>query len=524
MSKKTAIWLFLFIALKSFSQSATDVIANNITIGKNNILQNEIIAKEYTFEKRIHHSYIDSITGYATLELRKLSKNGKIAGINGLIVLFDLNTKTVKWTKKVDYSTSSIKQYNDIIILSKGNKTIRLNIEDGSEMWETKNDIYYVDASKKIAIGYKNTGFASNLHTLEGIDLTNGITLWSKELNREYGWNRIFSLNESELLIAAGGLHRLNVKDGLGWDYETVTGKKDYTETIAKNVGGIALGLLTGTYIVSTGSNVVTDVVSNTLIDSTHIYMASKEQLACLKKDNGSIIWTYQLPEDSTSKSSLIIQDSSLILINKGYAFWRNRTINFGEPFILKINKETGKEVYFKSLNEKENPVYNYKIENDSLLALFKNQLTNYSLSDGLSGQSNTFNNETYGDFKFFVGNSLYKKAEDSDSNYVTVNDSINIFVQTSKGKTIKIDKKFNVIEAYDFDNLYLRHSIYKNFTLLNQKDYIIILDSNNKSIAELNVSFDSLIIGDKLYDLKDNKLLEVNLAEILNTTSESSF
>ncbi|MFH4966461.1 PQQ-binding-like beta-propeller repeat protein [Gaetbulibacter sp. M235] len=524
MSKKVVIWLFLIIALKCFSQSTTEVEINDITIGKNNILQNEIIAKEYTFEKRIHHSYFDSITGYATLELRKLSKNGKIAGINGLIVVFDLNTKNVKWTKKIDYSTSSIKQYNDIIIFSKANKTIRLNIEDGTEMWEIKNDFYYVDYSNKIAIGYKNTGLAGNIHTLEGIDLTNGTILWSKELKRDYGWNKIYHLNDNDLLIVSGGLHRLNVKDGQGWDYETVTGKKDYTETIAKNVGGIALGLLTGTYLVSTGSNVVTDVVSNAVIDSTNIYMASKEQLICLKKDNGSVIWSYQLPKDSTSKSSLIIQDSSLLLINQGYAYWRNRTTNFGEPFILKMNKTTGKEVYFKTLNQKDNPLYDYKTKNDSLLALFKGQIVNYSLSEGLSLQTKTFSSDTYGDLKFFVGNNLYKKIENSDSNYVTVNDSINSFVQTSKGKTLKIDKDFNVIEEYDFDNLYLRHSIYKNHTLLNQKDVTIILDSNNKPVAELNVSFDSLIIGDKLYDLKDNKLLEINLTEILNATNESSF
>jgi len=523
MFKNVSIWLFLFIILKSFPQPTSQVVINDITIGKNNILQSEIIAKEYAFEKRIYHSYIDSITGYATLELRKLSKNGKILGINGLIIVFDLNTKTIKWTQKIDYSTSSLKQYNDILIFSKGNKTTRLNLEDGSSMWEIKNDFYHVDVPNKIAIGYKNTGFAGNVNTLEGIDLTNGTILWSKELKRDFGWNKIKRLNDTDIIIVAGGLHKLNIKNGLGWDFETVTGKKDYTETVVKNVGGIALGLLTGTYLVTTGSNLVSDVISNTIIDSTKIYMASKEELACLNIDNGTTIWNYKLPDDSTSKSSLILQDSSLILINQGCALFRNKIIDFGEPFILKIDKKTGKEVFFKTLNQKDNPIYDYSIKNDSVLALFKNQLRTYSLHDGMNGKEKSFNNETYGELKFFVGKNVYKKVQNPDLNYITIKDSVNYFVQTNKDKTLKIDKNFNITDEYVYEDLYFKHTTYNNYTLLNNNDTTIILDNNYKQVAELNVSFYSKIFNDTLYEIKDNTLIEINLNQFLKTTSENS-
>lgn len=513
--------LFLTIlSIKTTAQTTSVEVLNDKIVGKNYILQNDILATEFVFEKRIHHYYIDSITGYATLELRKLSKNGKVLNLDGLIVVYDLKSKTVKWTKKIDHSVSNYDQYGNIIIFSKGNKIIRLNIEDGSSMWEIKNNLYYVDPIKKIGLGYKYNGLAGHLHTLEGINMDNGETIWQRELSREYGWNKIIKLNESNLLVVAGGLHYLDINTGLGWDYETVTGKKDYTETVAKNVGGIALGVLTGTYLFASGSNLVRDVVSNPLIDSTTIFLASKEKMVSLNKNDGTINWSYLLPEESTSKSTLMEQDSTLVLINKGYAYLGNKLIDFGEPFLLKINKATGQKMYFESLNKKKNPIYDLKIENDSLKLLFTDELANYSLNNGFKGPSRQFNQETYGSLGFFVGTQLYSKNSDSIPRYETIFDSINNFVQTSRGKTLKLDNRFNILSEFNFDDMYLRQIVFKNYTFINKGEQTIILDPDTNPVGELNIPFEFSMIGNYLYYIKGNHLIEVDLSQLFDFNS----
>ena len=514
--------LFLTIlSLKSLAQSTPVEVINNRIVGKNYILQNDIMGNEFVFEKRIHHSYVDSISGYATLELRKLSKNGKVLNLNGLIVVFDLKSKTVKWTKKIDYSVSRINQYGNIIIFTKGNKSSRLNIEDGSTMWEIKNDFYYVNPNKKIGLGYKYNGLAGNLHTLEGINMETGETIWQKELSREYGWNKIISLNESDVLVVAGGLHYINIVNGLGWDYDTVTGKKNYTETIAKNAGGIALGILTGTYVFSTGSNLVRDIVSNTIVDSSTIYFASKEKLISINKTDGTINWTYPIPEESTSKSTLIEHDSTLVLVNKGYAYFNNKLIDFGEPYMVKVDKNTGQKIYFENLGEKKNPIYDLKLDNDSLHVLFTDKLVNYALKDGVKGQSRTFDNDTYGTLSFFVGSQLYLKNADSIPKYATIYDSINYFVQSSRGKTLKLDKTFNIMSEFNFEDMFLRQSIFRNHTFINKEKQTIVLDPNNNPIGELNMSFDFYRVGNFIYEIKDNHFIEVDLSQLFdfNTT-----
>src|SRR5690606_1196566 len=106
-------------------------------------------------------------------------------------------------------------------------------------------------------IGSKIQASKSKENMLEGIDLITGKPIWQREISREYSWNDVFYLNDSILLIAAAGLHTLNIFDGTGWDYNTITGKKDYTASAIGTGLGIVAGLLTGTYAVSTGHNLV---------------------------------------------------------------------------------------------------------------------------------------------------------------------------------------------------------------------------------------------------------------------------
>lgn len=525
MKNNLAVLIFVFTVLNVFSQnSTTEVLNRNKIVGKDLILQKDILANEFVFNERIYRSYIDSLTGYATLQLRKLSKNGKVLSLNGLVVVYDLNNKSVKWTKKIDYSNSSIQQYGDILILSKGNKIFRMNIENGDPMWDIKNDLYYVDVNKKVGVGYAYNGLTGSIHTLEGIDLNTGESLWQKELKRDYGWNKIIKTDAPNLLIVAGGLHALNIETGSGWDYETKTGKKDYTETVAKNVGGLVLGALTGTYVVSSGSNLVSDILSGVIVDSTHIYMASKEKLSCINNIDGTVNWSYPLPENSTSKSSLIVGDSTLVLINKGYAFWKNKTIDFGEPFLLEVNKRTGNEIAFKNLTEKDNPIVDYKIKNDSLLLLFGDKIEYYSLKNKAVTVSKTFDSETYGSFRFFIGDQLYAKNTDSAINYSLLADSTHYFVQTAKGKTLKFGTNLSLLDAFDFDDLYLFQKTIKNHKFINQKDQTIILDSNNNPVSELNLSFYFRIVNNKIYETNENSLLEIDLTQLLNTDNSEEF
>jgi hypothetical protein len=517
MKTRLLFGLLFLVALEGMGQSSkVEVLHNERIIGKNLLLPKEIKANEYIFPKRIHEFYLDTLSGYATFQLRKLSKNEKVLDITGMIVMYDLISKTVKWSKKIDYSMGNLNQYDNFLFQIKGNKTISVNIENGEEQWSVKNYFYYVNPSKKIGIGYKYKGLVGDNHTLEGIDLSNGATIWEKELNNEYGWNKKTQLNDSTLLIAAAGLHHLNIENGHGWDYHTVTGKKDYTETIAKNAAGIALGILTGTAIISTGNNLVKDVLSNELIEDNHIYFASKEKIVKLNNSNGSILWTADLPQDLTSKSSIFIKDSLLFMINKGYAYWGGKRIEFGAPFIAAYNKVNGTQQFFTLIDVKKNPILDFKLINNKVVLIHKNKISVNSLENGAELFSKLFNEDEIGELRFFLGDRLYKENNNLELSNIVSSDDDKYFVQTSKSKSIELDNEFNIINQYDFNQLYFHYLTYQNFKFLVKENQTIIIDKEGKKIAELEVSENSYIIGNKLYDVNDSRFLEVNLLEII--------
>jgi len=212
MKKKLFTGVLLLIAIEvSLQSSNITILQNQKIVGQISALQKDISAKEYVFPERIHEFYIDTISHYLTVQLRGVSKNGKWLDNTGSLVLYDLNSDSVKWTKKMNYQTSSIHQYASTIIYSTANKCYCLNIENGKDLWEVKNNIYYVNPHHRIGVGYKFNTFNGTSNKLEGIDLKTGTVIWQKELNRDYGWNDVFCHNDSDLLIVAGGLHDSNI-------------------------------------------------------------------------------------------------------------------------------------------------------------------------------------------------------------------------------------------------------------------------------------------------------------------------
>jgi len=518
MKRQLLFVLLVLMAMVGMAQnSKIDVLYNEKSIGTEVKDQKEIMAQEYVFPKRIHDIYVDTLSGYVTLKLRKLSKNGKVLDISGVVLVFDPHTKTVKWDKKMEFTSTDIQTYQHFMTQTSGNKLIALNIENGEKLWSIKSDLYYIDQQQHIGIGYKYEGLTGNLHILEGLNLSTGETLWEKELSRSYGWNKIIALNDSTLLIAASGLHTINIHNGSGWDYTTVTGKKDYTETIAKNAVGVTLGVLTGTYITSSGPNLVRDVVSNVILDSSNLYIASKESISKIDTYNGQVLWTTPLPEDLTSRSFLVFRDSLLCMVNTGYAYWGGKKINFGTPFILGLNPETGAQRFYNIIGEEKDPISDFKIEKDTLLIAFNNRIATYGLYDGAQGFSRTVNTDELGELTSFLGDRVYTKVDEHRFSPLQLMDSTKYYLHTDKSTILALDKQFNVTQTYDYNALYYHYGHLKHFTLLAKDGQTVILNEHHNERATLNVSYHAIAIGTTLYDVNDKSLLVIDLSTLLD-------
>jgi hypothetical protein len=506
--------LISFTGATIFAQSNLSIQSNKKIIGSSYLTNDYIEAKEYVFPEKISDTYLDTITNYITVQLRGTSKNGKWLKNKGRIVLYDLIQKKEKWSKRINYQQSAIEQHNDLIIQTIANKSYCLDFESGKEQWEVKNAIYYVEPFQKKGIGYKFNTFSGPTNTLEGIDLNDGKSIWQREINREYSWNDIFHLNDTTLVIVASGLHSINVKTGKGWDYNTITGEKDYTATAVANVAGVALGVLTGTFVMSTGNNLVRDVVSNVLVDSTNLYFASKEKIARLDH-NGLIIWSSPLPANLVSKSSIFIKDSLLYMVNKGYAYMGYRQLDFGNAFIAAFDKKTGKQVFLNVIGGKRSHINGFKIQKDSILFVFKDKISKYSMVNGSLISEKSIDIQQLGELSYFIGNQLYIKS-DSIFKSLTLSDPANHYLFTKKDKILVVNDKFETINQINRNQLFKYYLNSKGFKFLAKGNETIVIDQDNKAVANLKVSSKTIMVGPKLYNIQEKSFIEIDISEII--------
>jgi hypothetical protein len=394
-------------------------------------------------------------------------------------------------------------------------KSSYLDINTGNELSELKNFIYLVNHIDNIGIGYKVKKSANVTDELEGLDLNNGKILWKRDLKKDFGWNDHFYINDTTILIVSSGLHSINLRTGNGWDYNTITGEKDYTKNIAANAAGIALGLLTGVYVFTFGDNTVFDLASNTLVDSSHLYFASKEQLVKIDKQSGEIAWKYPFYGDFTSKSSIFTIGNHIFMVNLGRAFVRGKSIDFGKPFFASFDKQTGKEIFISVIEMKDNPILNFSISHDEIFLIFKDRIKKYSLETGSEIKEKEFPKDTFGELRYLVGNHVYTITEDNTVSNLLKSDSTKVFIITSQDKILSVDNDLNVAKTINIKDINICYAQTKHLKFIAKDDYTLVINNEGTTIAEIGASTNAVIKGKTLYDFKDDKFISIDLQRL---------
>ena len=142
--RKIVLGLLLLISLTGFSQkNQINVLSNEKTLGKSLIDSSEIKGLEYVFPERIHETFIDTTNGFLTVQLRVLRKEKWLSNTGNII---NVTLKIKKYYGVKDcHQSSNLQQSSNTMIYTVANKSYCLDIITGNELWEVKNNIYFVD-------------------------------------------------------------------------------------------------------------------------------------------------------------------------------------------------------------------------------------------------------------------------------------------------------------------------------------------------------------------------------------------
>jgi hypothetical protein len=204
-------------------------------------------------------------------------------------------------------------------------------------------------------------------------------------------------------------------------------------------------------------------------------------------------------------------------MINKGFAFMGYRQLDFGKPFFAGFNRNTGKQLFLSAIGEKKDQITGFKIYYDTVLLVFKDRVSKYSMSDGSFISEKTFDIQTLGELRYFIGGQTYLKTDSIYNNLIFI-DSTSHYLFTKTGKILVINDNLDVLNQIDYNQIYLYYLKTKDYKFLAKDNETTVIDNENKKVADFKASNNSMLIGSTLYDMQEKSFIEIDLNELINS------
>jgi len=459
----------------------------------------------YNFDYDVFDYSLDSNMKNLFLVIRKTKEN--YYKNKGYAALLDLGTNKFVWKKKIN--AFDLVDAKDALILSDGKFINYHHKSNGKLIWYIEDQNFYFNKPNNLFFNREISAFDANT----------GVLKWNRNSDNNFGWNDSKFINDSLFVWASSGLHLANFKTGLGWDYKLVSGyskpKMNAASNAAAIAGGVALGLLTGFYVVpGGGENIIHGLSSNIAHTDSCIYYAASNKIISLKID-GNMNWFSELKADSCGASKLILFKNYVLLLNTGYAYKNNQKINYGTANITLFDKRSGNKIYKKYLNTNQF-IDVLILRNNWLYYIVGNTLVKFDIEKGaLVGEFILDESKEIKNW-FFVNNDAIYVSEKTNENVFKKLDSVQIVVSSKEGKLKVITPNMDVSEIIDSENIFLNESVYKNNPIISKGEKTLLLSSTNSKLAEFNY-YNPRLIGNLICFKKRNKLITIDLDRIIS-------
>ena len=508
-----------FLGMLSGQTNTPLILLNDSIVGTSHDTGFPVKVTRYDVSGKINKWYWDGVSENLLLELSEPDRKGPALLNEKILTMIDLETKEVKWTRTTNYKTSEMKQQGNYYFLTNKKKNQCIDPETGNTLWESKCDFYFIDPFLNIGVGYP---VQSTSNKLSAIDLSNGRLLWEKKIDRSYGWDDAYMLNDSILLIAVNGIHAIDLRNGREWNYKAKTAKKEIGKMIAINFLGILVGALTDSYFYQSQADVVSDMTSNMLIDpEENIIHASRDKISRIDTW-GNIIWSKPLPEKLTSSSSLFLIDSVVYLINRGYALYNGEFSMIGDPYFAAFNLEDGNRFYLKKIPEKKEFIRHYQVIGDMLFILFEDKIDTYRLSDGSFIKETKLALQNKEELDVFMQpEGIYLKQNDTLFSDLAVDFGNYNLIKTTAGRVFVMNDSLETFITLDKEELFYKIIDNPHYTLIsqNESDYVV-LDASDHAQASFTGSANMFLINNNIFFFNDDTLFEIDLDRLQQAPS----
>ena len=484
----------------------SSVKTSRVWVGLSAISVDSIFAKSYKLLYPIYDYKADSSTSRLFISARQGGETNRNSALSrGFFTSLNCLNDSISWLNESGLYHVEVVTKN--LLLSNDVRTVKYNKLHGYD--EVRYDsklIYYVPHLNK---GFYYDKVQENV--LHCVNLTTGLTSWTCSIPRKENWVDTKLLNDSILLIAASGLHAVNLKKGLLWSIPLSTNVKtnrSFTYSLAKFNTIARISEVTKT---AREQNQVTQLASNILLGNEKIYFVSREKMIAVNKQ-GKQIWQLDLKNYPTSKMYISNTDTSLILVNFGLATHSNNFVTWGKPFIITIDQNTGRVMDQFNLSYIEN-LADFIQTKTSLIFAGKSGILEARPGTELKTVLE-LGAYKYGEFVEFIdGDNYYIFKEGYYVPLNFINDNL-VYFKTDNNKVYGISGDELTYE-YHYTELFRQDKKFEDKTILVNDDKTIITSTNFELLFTINLSFPNVIQNDKMYFMGESIIYQVNLKDL---------
>lgn len=478
-----------------------DIIYSKETVGNNILNGKEITAECYRFPKRIEDLRCND-NGIA-IYLRGLSSNGKWLDNDGDYIQYNLQEKSIRWSKKYSYTKMNwYTQVDSTIVFTSGFRSWLLDYNTGANKWKTKNNIHYIQPDINIGVAHGFSGTYGE-PLIRGIDLETGKELWHEELGHNQGWEDLLILDDSTVLLISKGISLLNLRKGKVWQNTDII-KNQEPDSYTKQSFNFYKSLLTGNlskyqkeYNTKSNENIV-------LVDSSSVFVFNTNEVASISLVNGSLIWKSSL---SSLYNNLSIREDS----RNFYIFQKcQKGAEVSSCRILRLDKLNGEIIFEKQIDCN---VKDYSIVNSRLYLATDIKVCEYDLLSKKEVIIQDYSNEALGNIvSFILDKNIYQKQ---GATLESLSDEKSIVIFTEKKKAIILNLDLSVRKVLDEKDLFISKINSLNYELVNRNNDSFIVNQKGQIISEIDTKENILIRNDIVYSWSGNVLNIVNLKDL---------
>lgn len=253
-----------------------------------------------------------------------------------------------------------------------------------------------------------------------GYNLKYGRKSWMCQIPHEGGISNIYPIDNNNVIVVADELVKLNLLNGdrksLKIKNFFLDGKK-MTASLLAGVALMAAPMVTGYVIIpipihgfySSGmlykvrgdKTTVSDLSSNLLKENNLYYLADRKEVRCFDADL-NVKWHTALPPKQATTSELFMKGDTLWMINCGWGTNGTERKNLGNPFVAAFNANTGEQLFFASMGEKNASVKQVGRHDNQVTFLFNDSLKIFNL--GPKGNVTISHSQKYKELRLLPG------------------------------------------------------------------------------------------------------------------------